>query len=487
MTRLQQLPAFGCAGSEHPRNWPKAIGFWLGWVTGILLPILAGPAAAQEPGESVVVVTEAPLKVRDDVVGTLYPGTIHKVTQVNGKWLALEAQRGWLDKTFTRSMVGARDLYRQRVATNPNDLAALSALGSIYRQLEEYPASIEAYNRALQVDSRKPQLFNNRGLTLIAQGRKDLAEKDFQAAIKLAPKYAQAYANLGWLYFTTDRIELAVQQYNQALNLEQDNPTFYINRGGCFRELGRLDDAMRDFVRAVELAGNVPDGFVGQSAILMEKLEFPAAIAAADRALELDPTNLQAIINRGWAKHLQGDSPAALEDLNQAIAWEQGSLLARLNRSAVLLELQQYDQARADLVRAEELDDQHPGVWLNWGELYWQQRQFADALQAYEKSVRLGPELAEGQNGLAWFYATCPEDGLRKAAEAVRLATAACRSSQNKDWSHLDTLAAAHANLGDFAEALRAAEAALKLAPENKKAPVQHRLDGYRQNQPYRF
>jgi Flp pilus assembly protein TadD len=67
------------------------------------------------------------------------------------------------------------------------------------------------------------------------------------------------------------------------------------------------------------------------------------------------------------------------------------------------------------------------------------------------------------------------------------LATAACRSSRHQDWSHLDTLAAAHANVGDFAEAVKAAEAALKLAPANKQAAVQQRLDGYRQSQPYRF
>jgi tetratricopeptide (TPR) repeat protein len=219
----------------------------------------------------------------------------------------------------------------------------------------------------------------------------------------------------------------------------------------------------------------------------MDKFELSKAIDAADRALELDGTNLQAMINRGSAKHLQGESAAALVDLNQAVAWDANSLLALLNRSAVYLELQQYDQARADLERARQLDAQHAGVWLNWGELHWQQRQFAEALPAYQESLRLGPELAEGQNALAWFYATCPDDPLRQAAEAVRLATAACRSSRHQDWSHLDTLAAAHANVGDFAEAVKAAEAALKLAPANKQAAVQQRLDGYRQSQPYRF
>jgi tetratricopeptide (TPR) repeat protein len=254
-------------------------------------------AIAQEPGKYIVVVGEAPLKVRDEVVGTLYPGTILKVTQANGKWLALEGQRGWFDETHVRGVEEAIKLYQERAISNPSDLSALSTLGSLYYHEEVYPASIDAYNQALRLDPKRPQLFNNRGLTLSAQGRYELAEKDFQKAIQLAPKYAQAYANLGWLYFLTDKMAEAIQQYNKAIELEKDNASHYINRAGCFRELGRVDEAMRDFVRAVELSGNVPDAYVGQSTILMDKLDFAGAIAAADQALKLDKSRLGQSLN----------------------------------------------------------------------------------------------------------------------------------------------------------------------------------------------
>ncbi len=479
------MPLFSSPNSTYRRTvkcsmFVVVLGFAFGTIAN-------RSATAQEPGQFIVVVGEAPLKVRDDVVGTLYPGTILKVTQANGKWLALEGQRGWFDKNFVRDIETAIKLYQERSSSNPSDLAAWSILGSLYYHEEVYPASIEAYNQALRLDSKRPQLFNNRGLTLSSQGRFELAEKDFQTAIRLAPKYAQAYANLGWLYFTSDKLPEAIQQYNKAIELDKDNPSHYINRAGCFREQSRLDDAMRDFVRAVELAGNVPDGYVGQSTILMDKLDFAGAIAAAEKALALDKTNVQAMINRGWAKHLQGDVDGALADLNQAVTLEPGSLLALLNRSAVLLEMKRYAEAETDLKSAQALDLEHPGVWLNWGELFWQQRRFAEALAAYKKSLELGPELAEGQNALAWFYATCPEDDKRQANEAVRLAIAANKSTQNKDWSHLDTLAAAYASAEKYADAIRFAEAALKLAPENKKPEVTQRLEGYRQNQPYRW
>ncbi len=443
-------------------------------------------AGAQEAGSWVVVVAESSLKVRDEVVGTLYPGTIHRVTQSNGKWLALEGQRGWLDGNFARDVETAAKMFQQRAAAQPSDMASFSALGAIYFHLGEYPASIEAYNQALRLDSKRPQLFNNRGLTLSAQGRFELAEKDFQTAIKLAPKYAQAYSNLGWLYFKADKLEQAIEQYNKAIELEKDNPRHYINRGGSYREMGKLDQAMQDFEQAVKISGNSPDGYVGQSTVLMDQLNLNAAIQAADKALELEATNVQAMINRGWAKHLLGDTQAALADLNQALQWDGNSIVALINRSAVHLELKNFAAAAQDLARAKKLDAEHPGVWLNQGELYWQEGKYVEAKQAYEKSLSLGPELAEAQNAMAWFLATCPEQEYRQGAPAVQLATKALRTSQNKDWSHLDTLAAAHANTGQYPEAIRAAEAALLLAPERRKPDVQARLELYRNNQPYR-
>lgn len=466
--------------------------YWVALAVGVLSASTwrvggADLVQAQEIGESVVVISEAPLKVRDDVVGTLYPGTILKITQANGKWFALEGQRGWLDGRFVKTVEDAREFYTKRVGTQPQDLAAWSILGTIYFQLEAYPMSIEAYNQALKLDSKRPQLFNNRGLTLAAQGRFELAEKDFSTAIRLAPKYAQAYANLGFLYFSNDRMNDAVAQYNQAISLEKENPAHYVNRGGCFRELGRLEEAMRDFTRATELAGNMPQAYVGQSTILMDRLELDEARAAADKAMTLDPTNAQAWINRGWIEHLKGNSESALQDLSKALELDKDSMIGRLNRSAVHLELKQYSEALKDLEIARSMDPEHPGVWLNLGEWHWQQRQFAEAQAAYEKSLEFGPQLAESLNGLAWFLATCPEEGRRKPGRALELAKLANAASGDRDWSHLDTLAAAQAANGQFEEAVKTIQNALERAPADKKNVLSERLEAYRAGTPYRY
>jgi tetratricopeptide (TPR) repeat protein len=62
---------------------------------------------------------------------------------------------------------------------------------------------------------------------------------------------------------------------------------------------------------------------------------------------------------------------------------------------------------------------------------------------------------AEAMNGYAWLLATCPDEKLRNAADAIHYAEQACQETGYQDPAYLDTLAAAHAAGGNFSEAIK--------------------------------
>jgi protein O-mannosyl-transferase len=117
-------------------------------------------------------------------------------------------------------------------------------------------------------------------------------------------------------------------------------------------------------------------------------------------------------------------------------------------------------------------------------------RRMPEALKHWREAARLAPQWAEPLNNLAWALATDPHSGLRDGPEAVRLATRSAELSGTNDVRGLDTLAAAYAEAGRFAEATATARQAEAAAAAQGQADlieqIHQRLACYESNQPYR-
>src|SRR5205085_2431009 len=77
--------------------------------------------------------------------------------------------------------------------------------------------------------------------------------------------------------------------------------------------------------------------------------------------------------------------------------------------------------------------------------------------------VRREPKNAEAYQGLAWLLATCPDPRVRDGKKAVENATRACELTKWTDPNPISALAAAHAEVGEFAKAAEYQKKALAL------------------------
>jgi len=116
--------------------------------------------------------------------------------------------------------------------------------------------------------------------------------------------------------------------------------------------------------------------------------------------------------------------------------------------------------------------------------------QFVEGIRVLKQGHAHNPEDANLANTLAWHLATAPDDELRDASEALRLARVACQGAGGSSASALDTLAAALAEAGQFDEAIETARRAMELAEhagENKlREIIARRLRLYEAGKPYR-
>jgi tetratricopeptide (TPR) repeat protein len=116
------------------------------------------------------------------------------------------------------------------------------------------------------------------------------------------------------------------------------------------------------------------------------------------------------------------------------------------------------------------------------GNLYLIAGRTEDAMPHFRKAIELDPELSGPANNLAWNLATHPDKTRRDGEEALRLAERACELTGYMQPDCLDTLAAAHAETGDFAAAERFAREALAVVrdPQGRVA-IERRLALYEQ------
>ena len=111
------------------------------------------------------------------------------------------------------------------------------------------------------------------------------------------------------------------------------------------------------------------------------------------------------------------------------------------------------------------------------------------AVVHYETSLKLDPENANTWNNLALLLATSSDPSVRNGPRAIELAQHAKQMTQNKNAVVLATLAAAYAEGGRFADAVKTVEAALELissSPSNSLVQaLQSQLDLYLRGIPY--
>jgi len=122
------------------------------------------------------------------------------------------------------------------------------------------------------------------------------------------------------------------------------------------------------------------------------------------------------------------------------------------------------------------------------GELYSALGAHQAAVEDLDKALASGSRDAEVYNTLAWLLATSTQDGLRNAQRAKELALTACELTRYPEPNFVDTLAAAHAEAGEFDDALRFQQKALE-SPEFEKRfgkEGRARLELYAARRPYR-
>jgi tetratricopeptide (TPR) repeat protein len=135
---------------------------------------------------------------------------------------------------------------------------------------------------------------------------------------------------------------------------------------------------------------------------------------------------------------------------------------------ATSLQLRQWRDSEALFRHALSVTERNHVAHSYLGASLLEQGHTAEAIHEFEIALRLRSDLLTVSNNLAWVLATTAEADLRNPAGAIAAGENAARLTEHADPAVLDTLAAAYASAGRFADAVRTLEHAISLSRERQ-------------------
>ena len=416
---------------------------------------------------------------------TLWQDTLAKnprcwVAELN--WGAALLDRGSLDEAAAH--------FARALEIEPGHEEIHNSLGQLWEARGNPQEAIREYTAALAVNPNFPPAHYHLGSVLERQGKIDEAAQHFLAALRLAPDYDEPLRQLAFLLVRGGKPQEAIGHLTTALAINPNLPAAHYQLGSILESQGRLDEAREHFLTALRLAPDSAEPHNGLALVLIARGKPQEAVTQFSEAVRLNPSYLSAQNNLGRLLLGLGKIDEAWVHCNAAVRIAPDSAEAHFNLGNVLLAQQKIPQATAEYETVLRLAPDFSEARNQLGFISSMQGKTADAVASFRQTLKLDPHDVNALNTLAWILATHREAAFRNGVEAVQLAEQAVQQTRGADARSLDTLAAAYAETGRFADAVKREEEALEQVQSagrnNLVAPVSARLQLYKGQRPFR-
>jgi tetratricopeptide (TPR) repeat protein len=268
-------------------------------------------------------------------------------------------------------LASAQDYAQQLVQIDPNDAQAHALLGAVLiRQRQFAPARAE-FLTAQKLTQADPVISVDVGETFAGEQKWPEAEKAFEDALKLNPRYTPALGQLAGLWVSRNQPAKALARVQDYIARYPDDARGHYLLGELELHAKRYDEAESALTRATELDPGMAAAYVQLGSLQRQRGNLDAALARYQKALSLQPKSTALTIMVGDLYQAKGDLATAGQYYQTALTMDSGSGVAA------------NDLAWVDAVQNKDLDN---------------------ALMLAQKAKQLLPDADAVSDTLAWVY-----------------------------------------------------------------------------------
>ena len=416
----------------------------------------------------------------------------------------------------------AEACYRNAQALAPRTFRWPYYLGRLYARQGDSDSAIASFKQALSLKADNVEALVHLAYSHLAANRPDEAKPLFERVLAKDDTCAYACFGLGKTAMLRHEYEAATRHFSKALLL-QPHATFihyplamaYRNlkqpgkaaehlakkgpgviifncplmhavedlRVGMKRQLevgaaavraGRMTEAIEELRKAVRADPDNAMPRLSLAAALAKAGDRDGAIRQFREVIRLRPRNARAYYWLGVLAARKGANDDALRHFREALDCDPRHFVAHMGLADLALETGKHQLAVTHYALAIQTDPRHPSPRMGHVVALTKAGRYADALDSLARSRKILPRSIVLAHAAARLWATCPEDPLRDGPKALELAQAVFRARSSIE--HVETLAMAFAETGDYKEARNWQYNAIEMAARRNRDDAMPRL-----------
>jgi tetratricopeptide (TPR) repeat protein len=292
-----------------------------------------------------------------------------------------------------KKVVEGLPLLNRAIDLTPDDAAAYTSRGAIYRQLQEYTKALEDYTQAIMLDPFSSYPYTGRGAVYRDLREYQQACEDYSHAIELDPSNVSPYTGRGAVYRQLRKYQRALEDYARAIEINPNDVYLYHGRGAVYYDLREYQRALEDYTRSIELNPNNAYPYTGRGMAYLQLKDTMRAQADLSVACERDPRNIKTQWLAVWAsfgkRRVGGEIADRLEKIAAADAQQYYAYICRAVASGLRGRLKEgLEEVEQALTLLPEEWDAY--FWKGMLRAYYYQTGYHMTIDAIEKSLERG-------------------------------------------------------------------------------------------------
>jgi tetratricopeptide (TPR) repeat protein len=387
----------------------------------------------------------------------------------------------------------------------PISIRAHILRGSCKCKLGLFPLAASDFSKAVSIDRNSHFAFYNRAIAYQASEDYLNAMKDYSIVLLLDDN-VDAYRNRALLYWKLGDNQNALLDFIEAKRISPDDAKIRCLYALSLHKIGRFQESLEEYTHAMRLDGRLIEALLGRGNVYAELGDLENSRRDYCRVLHMHPRHADTFVNIAYTYQTEEVLKMAWKYFTMAFTVDNQSTPALEGRALINLAMKNPFAAYLDITRAIEIDPDSAQFLTNRGVIFEALNDNVSALQSYKLAIRKDPKYALAYFNAAnhylkqhhWekaieFYTKATEIDPRDSASYMNRAIAFSMLENydraKEDLQYTMSLdgdsATAYFNLGyvcnclgDTAEAEKAFEKVIELAPDDPLA-YQCRAEAY--------